>query len=297
MNKSIYFNNIVMEMASSYNFIINSNLINQLLTFVNIKTNGTLKHLDKENITLNLDPNFLLHIEQFTSVKKNIYLNKSVKNFYCEGNICIIDYNIIISEEWLHKYFDLFNYAVKQVIPRLTNNNSKLERIFYFTLFTKITNIKSIILTHEFNKYIAVASKDRDDIFIKTLYSKLAHQTNQNEYDEWFSNGNFYQYSNSILLLNINLTTGLLNNNYYSHLKFWRTFITKLLVEIIQSSTNKINIYCIGNYAKLLINKLNNDFKLNCNIYNDVDPRLKNKPHDYLSMPPFFSDNSLLFLN
>ena len=41
----------------------------------------------------------------------------------------------------------------------------------------------------------------------------------------------------------------------------------------------------------------NNDIKLNCNIYNDVDPRLKNKPHDYLSMPPFFSDNSLLFLN
>ena len=40
-----------------------------------------LKHLDKENITLNLDTEFLLHIEQFTSVKKNIYLNKSVKNF------------------------------------------------------------------------------------------------------------------------------------------------------------------------------------------------------------------------
>jgi hypothetical protein len=285
-----------MESTCIYNFNINNNLITQLLSFVNIKINN-LKKLNDENITLKLDTNFISHIENFTIVKKNIYIDKSINNFYHDGNVCIIDKNIIISEEWFKKYFDLFNYAIKKVIPRLTNNITKFEKIFIFTLFTKINNIKSIIITHEFNKYIAVVSKDRDDIFIKTLYSKLSYQTNQVEYNEWFSNGNFYQYTKSVLLLNINLTTGLLNNKYYSHFKFWRIFINKLLIDIIQSSNNIINIYCIGNYTKLLINdllkyELKND---NYKIYNDVDPRLKNKPHDYLYMPSFFSDNKSLF--
>lgn len=282
-------------MTCTYNFHITNTLISQLLSFVNISNKLSNLDIKEEDINIPLDQTFISHIERLTEVQKRIYINAKTNTFCTKGNVCIVDNNILIHEEWLTQHLTLFNYAIKKIIPRLINNISNLEHIFIFTLFTPITNIKSIILTHEVNKCMSIISSDKNDPLLKTLYSKLNHQIQQKEYNEWFANGNFYQYTNSILLLNINLTTGLINNKHYPHFKIWKIFISKLLIEVINNSNNELSIYCLGSYVKNFINKIKINFNKQCSIYEDVDPRLKNKPHDYLDKPSYFSDNKLLF--
>jgi len=269
--------------------------------------------LSLQNVTI--DSKFKIKIESKIPdlIETNNYPIVKINEFYINTQVhrykSVIG-DIEINEMWHTKVFiDLFTKAITDIFPRILKSNPinilpKSKNIFKWTCYTNPINIKAIFLYH--NPYIsfkytedavnniafAVNPIYKSNALLEMFFNKMCFQLDVKlNYPEWFNNGNIYNYMSDILFLNIGQTISIQSNKIINHLKYWKLFIKNLIKLLLQMNEN-IKIICFGSDSEKLVSSISN-IK---NVVYDLDPIVKNKPHDYLSTPPYFKELHDIFL-
>lgn len=209
---------------------------------------------------------------------------------------CIGD--VRISSIWYKQFKELFDSAILEILPRIKEHDNiypPIKQLFNWTFFTEPQNIKLIFLGQDpyvpikrelfsniSNMLFATNTDNQHSPSLETIFNKMNYQLqNKYSFNTWFNNGNFYQYCNKVLSINVGLTISY-DKKTISHFKFWKTFIKKLIMNITHTNKN-ITIICFGTQTKNLVQDIEN-IKIIC----DIDPLIKNKPHNYNSTPDYF---------
>lgn len=263
---------------------IDESLIRKAFNITGLSCNEDLFQVDSMVVSRKFNNTFIETIKNIDStITENHY--DIIKSRHFVRNIQILKINgVYIAKDWYDMYTDIFNYACLNIF----NKCSKNDMIFKFTLFTPPVGYKLIILTHEVGKTMGVVSKSNKDPFIKEIYLKLKEQTKQKPFEEWFANGHFYQYADQVLMLNVTPSFTTTEKGDISEMKYWKLFIQKLLLKITNKDTT---IYSVGKFTKDLISTM----RLNCNIIEDLDPRVLNKPYNYVNTPDIFNTFNYIF--
>lgn len=287
---------------------IDKEIIYKLMNDLNIKYESNLIDDNVENINidnLEIDLSFKKKLEKYSKNCINIkeYKIVNIKSFYKDVEIEIFESklgNIRINVEWLNVLSKLMNYLILDLIPRIYDNCNGIENvypksrnIFNWTFYNNPKDIKAIFLCDNniFDKIenmtnfgFAIDPNIKPLNQIKILFNKMNIQLNTNkDFLEWYNNGNFYQYMKNVLFLNLGLTIGqnIKDLTINSHNKYWKQFIKKLICEL--NLNNDIYIICFGSESKLMFKNINFE-----NIIFDIDPNVKNKPHNYNESPNYF---------
>lgn len=254
------------------------------------------------------------NLKTFKQEKKSFEIIP-LEKYYFNKDIIIIETNlgnIKIQQNW-YKKFNIFN-QVESIFEKIKIDENEqlipnIEDVFNFTLFTNFENITHIFIGQDPYQDINLATGiafaiNHEKInqipkSMKILYKKLQNQTSEKRViEDWFFSGNFFQYTNNILFLNLGLTIGITKskkNNYIqkninSHIKFWKQFTKKLVLEIYLNNPD-IKIICLGSEAKKVFSKTNINKN---NILYDLHPAARTLPANYFDNPIIF-DNNMIF--
>lgn len=279
-----------------YEFVLNNELLTQLMRMAGIKVNSSVDKDINETVRISLCEDMIKFLSTRTSLSVSELKHSNLRNFFTSSQAYVFSDGVYVDKEWYDEYEDIFKYAIQSVIPRVTKSCLWFKHAFRFTMLTRPTKVSMVIITHELGSPVAVVGSRDDYLFSKSLYAKLAHQVPQPPYHEWTSSGGFAKFADKVLFVNLTLTTGGEELALKSHMKHWNVFVTKLIEKICaKMEVNRHNERCkvctIGNYAKKVGIKLAEKNIPNMDLIYDVDPRIKNKPHDYLDNPIiFYSD-------